>query len=99
MKEGKQIDPIKIIERSTEELHQRIEMQRHLLLALFGRQQKGHGSSDLCTLLNCPHRRRLKEAIREAIEVLEETKKSFKSKTLEGLRKRLMKVLLEEEEV
>ena len=37
MKEGKQIDPIKIIERSTEELHQRIEMQRHLLLALFGR--------------------------------------------------------------
>ena len=99
MKEGKQIDPIKIIERSAEDLHQRIEMQRHLLLALLGQQQKGHISSDLCTILNCPHRRRLKEAIREAIETLEETKKSFKSKTLEGLRKRLMEVLLEEEEV
>jgi len=38
---------------------------------------------------------RLKEALREAIEVLEESRKSFKSKRLEALRKRLTAVLIE----
>ena len=37
----------------------------------------------------------LKKAIREAIEVLEESRKAFKSKRLEALRKKLTKVLIE----
>jgi hypothetical protein len=38
---------------------------------------------------------RLKEALREAIEELEESRKSFKSKRLENLRKKLIRVLME----
>jgi len=39
----------------------------------------------------------LKKAIQEAIEILEQTKKSFKSKKLEMLRKKLTDVLIEAE--
>lgn len=48
----------------------------------------------------CPSRNRelmLKNAIRETIETLEETKKSFKSKQLEILRKKLLQVLIHAE--
>jgi hypothetical protein len=37
----------------------------------------------------------LKNAIRETIETLEETRKAFKSKTLETLRKKLTRVLID----
>jgi hypothetical protein len=40
---------------------------------------------------------RMKEAIREAINELDESRKSFKSKRLEALRKRLTQVLIDEE--
>lgn len=40
--------------------------------------------------------RRLRKAIQEAIEVLEATRRSFKSKQLEQLRKRLTAVLIDE---
>jgi predicted nucleotide-binding protein (sugar kinase/HSP70/actin superfamily) len=48
----------------------------------------------------CPKRareRRLETAIQEAIEVLEESRKAFKSKRLEKLRKSLTQVLIEAE--
>jgi hypothetical protein len=37
----------------------------------------------------------LKNAIQEAIDTLEETRKAFKSKTLESLRKKLTRVLID----
>jgi hypothetical protein len=37
----------------------------------------------------------LKTAIRETIDTLEETRKAFKSKTLEALRKKLTQVLID----
>ena len=40
---------------------------------------------------------RLKEALKETIEVLEQTKKAFKSKRLEVLRKKLTQVLIDSE--
>lgn len=46
----------------------------------------------------CPFRsreHRMKEAIREAIDALEESRKSFKSKQLESLRKKLTQVLID----
>lgn len=43
----------------------------------------------------CPCRHRLKEILLEAIHVLEESRKAFKSKQLEALRKKLIKVLAE----
>ena len=85
---------IKLIERSTQDLHHRVDMQHHVLLSILG-QFKDECPVDLCALEDCPHRRRLRQVLAETIEVLEETKKAFKSKRLEGLRKRLMHVLTE----
>jgi DNA-binding NtrC family response regulator len=47
-----------------------------------------------CQLINCPRGLQLQQAVRETIAVLEETKGSFKSKTLATLRERL-ELLLE----
>jgi hypothetical protein len=84
---------IKLIERSTRNLHQRVDMQQHVLLSILG-QIKDGCPVDLCALVDCPHRRLLCQVLAETIEVLEETK-AFKSKRLEGLRKRLLYVLME----
>jgi hypothetical protein len=49
-------------------------------------------------MAQCPVRdreNRLVAAIQNAIDVLEESKKSFKSKRLEGLRKDLIRVLID----
>ena len=54
------------------------------------------GESARCLLRECPHKRKLKETLAEAIEALEKTKAAFKSKQIELLRKKLMRVLLEE---
>jgi hypothetical protein len=84
----------KLIERSTEDLHHRVDMQQHVLLSILG-QIKDGCPVDLCPVVDCPHRRLLRQVLSETIEVLEETKKAFKSKRLESLRKRLMYVLME----
>ncbi len=43
----------------------------------------------------CPYKHRLKEVLLETIQVLEESRKAFKSKRLEMLRKKLIEVLAE----
>lgn len=43
----------------------------------------------------CPYRQRLRETLLETIQVLEESRKAFKSKQLEALRKKLIEVLAE----
>jgi RNAse (barnase) inhibitor barstar len=85
---------IKLIERSTRDLHQRVDMQHYVLLCIMG-QIKDGCPVDLRSLVDCPHRRLLRQVLAETIEILEETKKAFKSKRLEGLRKRLLYVLME----
>jgi len=47
-----------------------------------------------CDENNCPYRRRFKKVLAEAVEELEKTRKSFKSRQLEALRKRLCKELV-----
>ncbi|MBW2039265.1 MAG: hypothetical protein JRI46_06675 [Deltaproteobacteria bacterium] len=85
---------MKIIERSTQDLHDRVDMQQHVLFSIL-EQIKDGCPVDLCSLVDCPHRKLLRQVLAETIETLEETKKAFKSKRLEGLRKRLMAVLTE----
>lgn len=92
--QGNREQLIKLIERSTQDLHQRVDMQHHVLLSILGQLKEGC-PVDLCPLMDCPYRRLLRQVLSETIEVLEETKKAFKSKRLEGLRKRLMHVLTE----
>src|SRR6185436_7767804 len=54
----------------------------------------GEVKSNPCQLINCPRGAQLKEAVKETIAVLEETKTAFKSKTLAALRQKL-ELLLE----
>jgi hypothetical protein len=83
-----------LIDKSAEELHQRIDMHRCLMAAILDKRISENTLHNV--LIPDPHRElRLKGAIRETIEVLEETRKAFKSKRLEVLRKKLTDVLIE----
>ena len=57
------------------------------------------GERNLQPLLNLCSKRsrelRLEKAIKEAIDVIEESRKAFKSKRLEALRKKLISVLID----
>jgi hypothetical protein len=89
-------DVIEIIDKNAEELHQRIDMHRYLMATILDKKVNERKLGNL--LVPDPHREfRLKEAVRETIEVLEETRKAFKSKRLEVLRKKLTAVLIESE--
>jgi hypothetical protein len=87
---------ISALGRSAEELHQHIEMHRKLVASMLG---TGVDEADIQALFHvCPRRNReekLREAIRETIEVLDESRKAFKSKRLEALRKKLTILLVE----
>jgi hypothetical protein len=88
-------DPlVLLIERNAQDLHDRVNMQKHVLLNVFGR-VKDKSPLELHPVVDEPFRKSLRKVLAETIEVLEETKKAFKSKRLEELRKRLMDVLKE----
>jgi hypothetical protein len=96
MKAAQKADLIKVIDTSTEELHQRIDMHRYLMAAILDKKVSENKLYNV--LLPDPYRElRLKGAIKETIGVLEETRKAFKSKRLEVLRKKLTEVLIESE--
>jgi hypothetical protein len=80
-------------DRIAEELHERVDHQRRVLRQLL---VDGAGSPDrqaYCPLVDCTRLSRLQEALRETIEVLEETRSSFKSKRLEVMRRKLVEIL------
>jgi hypothetical protein len=73
-----------------------IELQQNLVALALRSCPRTGGLSALAA--DCPLRsreKRLREAIQEAIEVLESTRRAFKSKQLEMLRKNLTAVLIE----
>ncbi|MFH1221316.1 MAG: response regulator [Candidatus Eisenbacteria bacterium] len=49
--------------------------------------------ADVCRLLDCPKTRTLTGALKETIEIIEKSKRSFKSKELSELRKRLEEIV------
>jgi hypothetical protein len=81
------------LSRSAAELLTVTERHRALLRALSAGVDPGDGG---CLLRDCAQRRHLRRALREAIEVLEDTRRSFKSKQLEALRRQLIRVLAED---
>ena len=84
----------KQIAQSARTLQIQIERHRRLIAVL----ADGGGISPPevgCSALDCVHRRTLRETTREAIEVLEASRRAFKSKQLEALRKKLITVLAE----
>jgi hypothetical protein len=83
---------IHILKTSAGELQRRAEEhQRLIAAAIEGNDLKA------CNLLDCSHRKKLKETLGEAISVLEDSRKAFKSRQLEALRKKMIKVLAEED--
>ena len=88
---------INVIDKSAEELHLKIDMHCRLMAAML-EQRLGDGNLKEFCLPSCYHKEsRLKEAVKETIDVLEESRKAFKSKRLEALRKKLTHVLIESE--
>ena len=95
MKSPNKKDLITVIDRSAQELHEKIDMHRYLMTTIL-EQRVSDGSIKQISLPSySADEGRLKEALQEAIEVLEESRKAFKSKRLEVLRKRLTQVLIE----
>jgi len=96
MKGSKKRDLIEVIDKSTEELHQKIDMHRYLMATILDK-KVGEKRLNHMLLSNPKRELRLSNAIKDAIEILEETRKAFKSKRLEVLRKRLTQVLTKPE--
>ncbi|MFO7987601.1 MAG: hypothetical protein R6U38_17195 [Desulfatiglandaceae bacterium] len=89
-------DVISAIDRNAEELHQRIEMHRSLVASVLeSRMDPCHPEAFLDLRPQPSREDRLKQAIMEAIDVLEESRKAFKSRRLEALRKKLTVVLID----
>ncbi|MDY0362235.1 MAG: hypothetical protein RBR08_12350 [Desulforegulaceae bacterium] len=83
-----------VINKNVEELQESLDMHRCLIASLIGREIDSRNLKNLSSL--CPARsneKLLKEALKETIKELEESKKSFKSKRFENLRKKLISVL------
>jgi hypothetical protein len=95
MKAGSKKDLVTVINRSTEELHQKIDMQHYLMTTLLEKKVGDETIKQLVLPTNSSNENRLKQAIMETIDVLEESRKAFKSKRLEMLRKKLTQVLIE----
>ena len=95
MKDVNKRNLIRAIDKSTKDLHQQIDMHHHLMATLLKQRMDDGNINQLFLPAYSPDETKLKEAIRETIEILEESRKAFKSKRLEALRKKLTQVLIE----
>jgi hypothetical protein len=80
------------VDRIAVEMHERVEFQRRLFKQFLAGGGNALGQA-YCPLVGCPRLSRLQAALRETIEVFEETRSSFKSKRLEVMRRRLIDIL------
>ncbi len=78
------------------QLTDRIEQQRRVLLQVIDERRENGLSVDYCPLVACSPRQTYRAAVRDAIQVIEETRRSFKSRQLEELRKRLENLLADD---
>ena len=84
------------VTKSVNELHQEIETHHLLVASVLGQKVDERRLEKLQKrLAGCSREAALKAAIHEAIETLDESRKAFKSKKLETLRKKLTRVLID----
>jgi hypothetical protein len=91
-------DILEAINQKIERLHRKIDQHGTMVATALAGEKGGNRRQNSRFCPRGGHRNRereMKMAIQEAIEVLEESRKSFKSKRLEGLRKRLTQVLID----
>lgn len=81
------------VDRIAEEMHERVEHQRRIFRQVLAGGGNVLGPKGYCPLVECARLSRLQAALQETIEVLEETRSSFKSKKLEVHRKKLIDIL------
>lgn len=84
---------IEMLISSARELKNRAELHQGLLAKTIGGEEGLE--MDSFTIPKCRQCRILRENLAEAIEVIEGTRKAFKSKQLEVLRKNLIKVMVD----
>ena len=95
-KQGKK-DFINVIDKSAEELHQKIDNHHSLMASILESRVNDLELKGVIGPSSSGSEGRLKEVLKETIEVLEQTRKAFKSKRLEVLRKKLTQVLIDTE--
>ena len=83
------------IYRSTKELHAEIDRYHALMVGVLTENVEPCHLDKLLSACQEPSVAKLKISITETIDVLEESRKAFKSRQLEMLRKKLMRVLFE----
>ncbi len=76
-----------VIAASAAQLKEKIDSHNKLIAAAFGVEDIDNTTNDSGD--------QLRQALYETIEVLEEIRETFKSKRLETLRKKLMRILME----
>jgi hypothetical protein len=86
---------IDLLKASARDLQQRVDAHQRLIDAAIEKDAAVRQALDACPLSDCPHRHELKGILLEAIYILEETRKAFKSKQLEALRKKMIRALAE----
>ncbi len=80
------------LSKSIRDIRMRLEEHERLLGCL---QEKDEEAVAACLSLDCRHSILMRETFVEVIEVLEDSRKAFKSPRLEALRKKLIRVLAE----
>lgn len=90
------IDLREYVMRLSGEIALRVAHERDVILAYLDGEESEGGRIAYCPLVNCGPQLIYRAALQEAVTVLEETRRSFKSRQLEELRKKLQAVLAEE---
>jgi len=81
------------VDRIAEEMHRRVDHQRRIFRQVLSLRGNASERQAYCPLVDCERLSKLQAAVQETIEVLDETRSSFKSKRLEVMRKRLIDIL------
>ena len=81
------------VDRIAEEMHRRVDHQRRIFRQVLSRRGDASERQAYCPMVDCERLSRLQAVLQETIEVLEETRSSFKSKRLEVMRKKLIEIL------
>lgn len=85
---------ISVIDEKMQDINENLDMMRMMMVSVI---DKNPDLGDLnkmeCIVLGKSKEKILRNAIKEAIDELEKSRKSFKSKRLEALRKKLTNVL------
>ena len=92
---GREMTTAEALAKSADRLRRLSEEHCRLVARLAGVEGGGEPSDETDVLPDCLHERRMKSVLVEVIAVLEETRRAFRSKRLETLRKRLIGVLAE----